>query len=344
MGFCVSFGFLASATQASILEPSGNAKYCSALSASYPGPLPERIGISSNYRKTYQSDFDNYMHDYALYVTALSSQAVVSDNAAEKLRAEIVSNARRKPIRYNINDDVPPIFHVLLVTAPQALAYARDKARYTPEEQVAVEAWLLSVIKNLQKDGALRKYKLDNKQYLFGVLMAAYGHASGDKKMLNKAFKTYSTAIKGQRKDGSLPRDSGRGGSALHYSNQAVGNLVALADVLETAGIDAWGYQSGDKSIHSIIKFLLDATANPALIAGYANDPNMRDSSFPGTSPTNQDRSWPNGEMASWGHYYLKKFGKNENATRLFALSSFLSSGTIGQPDGPYGNARCYAG
>ena len=144
---------------------------------------------------------------------------MVSDNAAEKLRAEIVSNALRKPIRYNINDDVPPIFHVLLVTAPQALAYARDKARYTPEEQVAVEAWLLSVIKNLQKDGALRKYKVDNKQYLFGVLMAAYGHASGDKQMLNKAFKTYSTAIKGQRKDGSLPRDSGRGGSALHYSN-----------------------------------------------------------------------------------------------------------------------------
>jgi poly(beta-D-mannuronate) lyase len=340
----LSVGCSAPAAQASILNPSGNSQSCSSFSAPYPGPLPEEISISNNYRETYLSDFDNYMHAYAIHLTAMSSQAVVSDQAADKLRAEIVSNAQRKPIKYNVSANTPPIFHVLLVTVPQALAYARDKSRYAPDEQIVVEAWLLKVINDLQKDYALRKFKLDNKQYLFGVLMAAYGHAAGDKQMLNKAFKTYTTAIKGQRKDGSLPRDSGRGGSALHYSNQAVGNLVALADVLVTAGIDAWGYQSGDKSIHSIIKFLLDATENPALIAGYANDPEMKDASFPGTSPTNQDRSWPNREMASWGHYYLKKFGRNENAARLFALSPFLSSGQIGQPDGPYGNARCYAG
>lgn len=344
LGFCLGLSVTPTVADASILDPAGTAQACSALSAPYPGPLPESIGISTNYRETYLSDFDNYMHEYALYVTALSSQAVVSDKAAEKLRAEIVSNALREPIKYNVSDEVPPIFHVLLVTVPQALAYARDKARYTPEQKVVVEAWLLKIIKSLQKDYALRKFKLDNKQYLFGILMAAYGQAAGDKQMINKAFKTYTTAIKGQRKDGSLPRDSGRGGSALHYSNQAVGNLVALADVLETAGVDAWGYQSGGKSIHSIIKFLLDATENTALIEGYANDPEMRDASFPGTSPTNQDRSWPNGEMTSWGHYYRKKFGDNENSARLFALSPFLSSGRIGQPDGPYGNARCYAG
>ena len=340
----LSVALSGSAVQASILKPSGNTQSCLSFSAPYPGQLPEEISISNNYRETYLSDFDNYMHAYAIYLTAMSSQAVVSDQAADKLRDEIVSNAQRQPIRYNVSADTPPIFHVLLVAVPQALAYARDKARYAPEEQAVVEAWLLKVIKDLQKDYALQKFKLDNKQYLFGVLMAAYGHAADDKQMLNRAVKTYTTAIKGQRKDGSLPRDSGRGGSALHYSNQAVGNLVALADVLETAGIDAWGYRSGDKSIHSIIKFLLDATEDPALIAGHANDPEMRDASFPGTSPTNQDRSWPNGEMASWGHYYLKKFGKNENASRLFSMSPFLSSGRIGQPDGPYGNARCYAG
>lgn len=343
LAFCVVLASAAMA-QASILEPSGNPKFCAALSASYPGPLPDRIGISGNYRENYLSDFDNYMHSYALYLTALSSQAVVSEGAAQKLRAEIVANARREPITYNIADETPPIFHVLLVTVPQALAYARDRDRYSAEERAVVEAWFLKVIRSLQKDYALRKYKLDNKQYLFGVLMAAYGHASGDRGMLNKAFKTYTTAIKGQRADGSLPRDSGRGGSALHYSNQAVGNLVALADVLQSAGVDAWGYRSGKKSIHSIITFLLDATETPALIAGYADDPETRDASFPGTSPTNQDRSWPDGEMASWGHYYLKTFGRNEIAERLFALSPFLASGRIGRPDGPYGNARCYAG
>jgi hypothetical protein len=339
-------GLLAFATDASasILEPSGTAASCSSYSAPHPGPLPDEISISNSYHETYLSDFDNYMHAYAMHITASSAQAVVSNKAAEDLRAEIVANAGRRPIKYDISAETPPIFHVLLVIVPQALAYARDKKRYTPDEQALVEAWLVKLIKGLQKDYALQNFKLDNKQYLFGVLMAAYGHAANDKQMLNKAFKTYVTAIKGQRKDGSLPRDSGRGGSALHYSNQAVGNLVVLADVLETAGLDAWGYQSGTKSIHSIITFLLDATENPSLIADYANDPETRDASFPGTSPTNQDRSWPNGEMASWGHYYLAKFGRNENAIRLFKLSPFLSSGKIGHPDGPYGNARCNAG
>lgn len=341
MTFILAF---ANIVEASTLEPTGNPKYCAALTAPYPGPLPEEIGISNNYKENYQSDFDNYMHNYAIYITALSSQAVVSEKAAETLHAEIVANAQRKPIQYNVKDEVPPIFHVLLVMVPQATAYARDKGRYSPEEQNVVEAWILGVIKTLQKDYALTNFKLDNKQYLFGVLKAAYGYAANDKSMIDKAFKTYTTAIKGQRKDGSLPHDSGRGGSALHYSNQAVGNLVVLADILETAGIDAWGYQSGEKSVHTIIKFLLDATENPSLIADYANDPETRGSSFPGTSPTNQDRSWPKQDNSSWGHYYLKKFGENENATRLFEISPFLKSGKIGQPDGPFGNARCNAG
>jgi hypothetical protein len=329
---------------AAILDPVGSARLCAELAAPNPGALPDRIGISASYRETYLSDFDNYMHAYALYITALSSQAVVSDEAARELRAEIIANARRRPIVYNIDDDVPPIFHVLLVMVPQALAYARDKPRYAPEDQEVVESWLRDVIGNLQQDYALQTFPLDNKRYLFGVLMAAHGHAAGDRRMLDKAFRIYTTAIEGQRRDGSLPRDSGRGGSALHYSNQAVGNLVALADVLETAGIAAWDYQDGEKSIHSIIRFLLDATEDPSLIAGYANDPDMRDASFPGTSPTNQDRSWPEKETSSWGHYYIKRFGRNETAERLLDLSPFLRWGLIGQPDGPYGNARCYAG
>jgi hypothetical protein len=39
----------ANIVEASILEPSGNSKYCAALTAPYPGPLPEEIGISNNY-------------------------------------------------------------------------------------------------------------------------------------------------------------------------------------------------------------------------------------------------------------------------------------------------------
>jgi hypothetical protein len=80
----------ASIVEASILEPSGNPKYCAALTASYPGPLPEKIGISNNYKENYQSDFDNYMHNYAIYITALSSQAVVSEKAAKTLHDEVL--------------------------------------------------------------------------------------------------------------------------------------------------------------------------------------------------------------------------------------------------------------
>ena len=156
-----------------------------------------------------------------LFETGAGQGSGIADEEYSRHGAEIVANAQRKPIQYNVKDEVPPIFHVLLVMVPQATAYARDKGRYSPEEQNVVEAWILGVIKTLQKDYALTNFKLDNKQYLFGVLKAAYGYAANDKSMIDKAFKTYTTAIKGQRKDGSLPHDSGRGGSALHYSNQA---------------------------------------------------------------------------------------------------------------------------
>jgi poly(beta-D-mannuronate) lyase len=327
-----------------ILDPAGKASLCNAMAAQSPGPLPAKIGISAVYAENVGSDVSEFTDRYATYITALTSQAVVSKRAADELRNEIVGNARQRPLDYNARDEVPPIFHVLSVLTPQAIAYAQHSSEYSDEERAVVEAWLLDAIKKLQGDYALKKFKLDNKQYLFGVLMAAYGYGAGDEQMINKAFGIYKTAIKGQRKDGSLPRDSGRGGSALHYSNQAVGNLIALAELLSSAGFDAYGFEVRGKSIDTIISFLLDATEDPALIAGYANDPETRDASFPGTSPTNQDRNWPKYASSSWGYFYFARFGNNENAQRLLKLSPFLKSGSVGEPNGPYGNARCYVG
>lgn len=323
-----------------ILQPAASEKYCLAAAARYPGPLPDTFGIDPNYKKAFQSDIDIYMHEYAKFLVALTAQALVSDDAAKKLKAELLSNAQRKPLKYNEHDAVPPVYHVLLVMVPYTVAYAQHKAEFTKAEQKSIESWVRANINDVKRDHIM----LDNKQYQLGVLMAVYGHAANSRQMINAAYSIYKKGIKAQRDDGSLPIDSGRGGSAIHYSNQAVGNLVALAEVLQTAGIDAYGYQSGDKSIHTIIKFLLDATQNPSLIAGYANDPEMRDSSFPGTSPTNQELSWVNGNLAGWGHYYRQKFGGTEQVKRLFKMSPYLRARKVGEPENPYGNELCYIG
>jgi len=181
-------------------------------------------------------------------------------------------------------------------------------------------------------------------KYQFGALMAAYGYASQDNKYLKKAEGTYKTAIKGMRKDGSLPGDSGRGGSALHYTNLALANLTAIAEFMALSGRNIYDLKSGQKSLHLGVQFLAQSTKNPKLIAGYANTKDWQAGSFTGYSPTNQDRRWASRAASLWGYTYLARFGRSAPGQSLRKASPFLSAGKAGVHQQSGGNARCFSG
>jgi poly(beta-D-mannuronate) lyase len=351
---CIGIALAQQANAASLFEPAANPAFCPTSMAGldsgsgvqkYPGELPARLDQDfSQYRKIYQSNIDDFMHAYADYIMMLGGAASVSKESRDMLREEIVNNAKREPIKYNARAKVPPNFHVILVMAPMTIAYAQRRNDYTPDEQKLIEAWIEKKINVVLRDSYLGSVDTDNKKYFLGVWLAAYGEATGKKKYTKRAISIYKRAIDKQRKDGSLKHDSQRGGSAIHYTNQAVASLVTLAESLSNSGFDAYGYSKGPRSLHSIVKFLLDATENPKLIAGYASDPEWSKSSFHGYSANKQALHWMKNHSASWGYYYLNRYGDSDLGKRLKTISPFLSDGRMGVFENAGGNPLCVIG
>ena len=325
-----------------IMEPKPKASFCNAMPLNYPGFLPEYLDMDQDYAKAYQSSADDYFHNYALYLTSLTSRALLSSEQRGKLVAELVKVAESRPITWPLRND-PPIFHEMLVLMPYTVAYAHSKAYMSDDQQKLVEGWIKSRIKLLSKE--FSNERINNRAYHYGAILAAFGYATGESSYSKKAYGIYTTAIKKQRDDGSLRQDSERGGSALHYTNQATGNLVALAEILQSSGYDTYGYEVNGRSLHSIVQFLLAAGNNPALIKGYAEGNRQYSQfQFPGSSPGNQDMGWKKYPTISWGYFYMARFPSHPNTKGLLAISPFLRSGQVGEPDTSTGNARCYLG
>ncbi len=323
------------------MQPTPKAAFCNAMQLKYPGALPEYLDINQDYAKAYQSSADDYYHNYALYLTSLTSRALLSKEQRQRLIAELVKVAAEKPIKWPSQND-PPVFHEMLILMPYTVAYGHSRDFMTDDQKLLVEAWIKSRIKLLSKG---EERGTNNRVYHYGAILAAYGYATDDSSFTKRAFAIYKNAIKKQRNDGSLLEDSQRGGSALHYSNKAVGNLVAIAEILKSSGYDAYGFEKDGRSLHTIIQFLLAAGGNPELISGYAaSDPEFSVFQFPGTSPENQTMEWKQSPVMSWAYFYMARFPDHPNTKGLIAISPFLRSGKIGEPDIPVGNARCYLG
>jgi hypothetical protein len=343
--FFVTFSMVgaAHAERGSIMKPTPDFRLCNAPPLKNPGPLPEYLDIEQNYADAFQSDASERIGDYAVYLTSLTSRALTAASYREQLASEILSVARQKPLKWPPEDGAPH-YHELLWLTPYVIAYAHTRGLFEKSEQKEIETWIKSRFKLIEKTG-LAKQRTNNRVYHYGAALSAYGYAVGSKSHMRKAYGIYKTAIDKLRVDGSFLEDSERGGSALHYTNSAIGNLVAIAEILETAGYDAYGYSNEGRSLHLAIGFLMRANANPSLIEGYASsNPLHSAGQFPGTSPARQSMSWKTNEQIGWAYFYIARFPQHENSRALLSASDFLRSGGVGRPSAAFGNARCFLG
>lgn len=326
----------------SILKPTPKASICNAPPLRYPGALPPTFNIDPDYFAAYQSDPADYLGNYATYLTALSARALVSRDAQERLHTELVKVAMDKPLRRT--KDQEGIFYMeLMVLTPYVIAYAQQRNYLEAGDRKLIEGWIEKRLGYL-KAGSNR-FALNNREYHFAFVQAVYAYATDNQRMTRQAYREFTRAIKGQRRDGSLPEDSQRGGSALHYSSHAIGNLVALADVLEVSGFDAYNHEFEGKSLHTMIAFLIAANNDPQLIVGYASsDPEFSQYQFPGTSPSRQAMDWKKNEQIGWAYLYMNRFPDHANTQGLRAMTPFLKNREIGTPHQPWGHARCYLG
>lgn len=357
MFFRLFFFFMLAASEVvagSIFDPAKNSKFCPkdygrVLSGmdvrKYPGELPVSLDQDfSKYREIYQGEIDDYLHAYSDYLMLLMAKATWSPDASVALRKEILKNSIIQPLKYNAKAEGRPTFHILLVMVPLTIAYAQHKHEYSKDEKNLVNKWIERKLRTILQDNYLGSTDTDNKKYFIGVWLAAFAEATGNKSYLNKAISIFKKAVDKQRKDGSLINDSQRGGSAIHYTNQAVMSLVTLAEMLTEAGFNAYDYNKNGRSIHTIINFLLDATIDPTRISGYASDPEWSKSSFPGYSAENQQLKWITNQNAVWAYYYLNRFEKSDLGNKIRSVSPFIRKKQLAVHENAGGNPVCYIG
>jgi hypothetical protein len=142
--------------------------------------------------------------------------------------------------------------------------------------------------------------------------------------------------------DGSLI-DANRGKWAMRYTNFNIGAAMFMGEAAAHQGVDLFGLSVNGHSIHTAVRFMLDAGDDESLIDGYAaQDIGMGGMPFTGR----QDPYWaghPGFESAiGWIEAYIKRFPNHPNSKRLRKL--LASWGSEPLIDLSFGNVSCVYG
>lgn len=298
--------------------------------------------------ETYTTDMvgaDLLTARWAAAFMALQSTARVSEDAANEAKKLLVQYATEQPLQWKrgggTNGEATLVFVTLRVGMLLALEAHFQRDRLSSEEANAVRAWLKQLIKQVSRTRTITQVEVNNKHHMLAVMAYAFGYAMDDEAEKNRALKIFRQTLREMRKDGSIPADARRGGSAVHYTNIAVANLVTLAELAALDGRNLYAEQSGGKTLDLAIEFLLKSTNDTTLIAPYATEVATGKAGLGGAR---QDLSWRSDGMAGWTRYYLARFPNSPNAELIRSVTSEYTRRSVYLFEAVGGNARCLSG
>ena len=172
----------------------------------------------------------------------------------------------------------------LYIASPMMAAYsfAKQVIEVTEAEDKIIKDWFKKIVKkNKHLMYEYSNYKSGSGAA--GTPKRAHNHALSsamshmqlgillkDDKLFRTAFKNFEAAIKYQRKDGSMPIETRRGGRAMFYQARAMNALAVIAIIAENQGHNVWDYEHKGKNYHNIVKFFIDFTENNEIVFEYA--------------------------------------------------------------------------
>ena len=215
----------------------------------------------------------------------------------------------------------------LWIASPMMAGYSFAKQRITvPEkEDKIIKDWFKKIVKKNKHLMFSMTYKEGTQAK--GVPKRAHNHALSsamshmqlgillnDNKLFRKAFLNYEAAIKYQRKDGSMPIETRRGGRAMFYQARAMTALTSIAIIAENQGYNIWDYEHKGKNFHNIVKFFIDFTENNEIVFKYA-----KEMKAPGPARDYKRQDLESGSSSNWGWLsaYATRFPKHKNIQRL---------------------------
>ena len=216
----------------------------------------------------------------------------------------------------------------LYIASPMIAGYSFAKQRIiVPEEEdKIIKDWFKKIVKkNQHLMYELKRYKQGTQA--IGVPRSAHNHALSsaishmqlgillnDNKLFKKAFRNYEAAIRYQRKDGSMPIETRRGGRAMFYQARAMTALTTIAIIAENQGYNIWDYEHKGKNFHNIVKFFIDFTENNEIVFKYAKE--MK-APGPAKDYKRQDVDGSSSSQWGWLYAYVIRFPNHENIQRL---------------------------
>ena len=214
----------------------------------------------------------------------------------------------------------------LYVASPMLAAYsfAKQVISVPQEEDRIIKDWFKKIVKKNQ-------HLLYGKTYDYGgasgtpkrahnhALSSAVAHMQlgiliDSDKEFKKAFRNYESAIRYQRKDGSLPIEVRRGGRAMFYQGRAMNALAVIAIIGEHQGYNIWELDFKGKNYHNLVKFFIDFTENNEIVFKYAKE---NRSPGPAKNYKVQDLKSNSGSNWGWLYAYASRFPDHENIQRL---------------------------
>ena len=225
----------------------------------------------------------------------------------------------------------------LYIASPMMAAYSFAKQiLYIPEaEDAIIKNWFKKIV---QRNKHLM-YKYSNYTSgsgASGVPKRAHNHALSsamshmqlgilisDDNLFRTAFRNYEAAIKYQRKDGSMPIETRRGGRAMFYQGRAMNALSVIAIIAENQGYNIWDYEYKGKNFHNIVKFFIDFTENNEIVFKYA-----KSMKHPGPAKNYKKQDLNSRSSSNWGwlYAYATRFPDHDNIKRIRKWSLNKSS------------------
>ena len=214
----------------------------------------------------------------------------------------------------------------LYVASPMLAAYsfAKQVISIPQEEDRIIKDWFKKIVK---KNQHLLYGKIYDYGGASGTPKRAHNHALSSAvahmqlgilidsdKEFKKAFRNYESAIRYQRKDGSLPIEVRRGGRAMFYQGRAMNALAVIAIIAEHQGYNIWELDFKGKNYHNLVKFFIDFTENNEIVFKYA-----KENRFPGPAKNYKVQDLKSNSGSNWGwlYAYATRFPDHENIQRL---------------------------
>jgi hypothetical protein len=191
----------------------------------------------------------------------------------------------------------------------------------TAADSSLIQGWIDQLLRfsTTPYGGPQNPYPSNNHGDLHESSLMAWGIDTGNNANFASGVQRYIYTLSQQTNpDGSFPLEVSRGSCALRYQALRIGNLVSIAELAANQGYDLYSMSFNGVTLDTAIKFLLDATANPALVAGYATQNGV--CNLPTGSPIGiSTYTVPGGQYirSAWVESYIARFPQTTLGQRL---------------------------